>query len=95
LSFFLFSFYYLMDFSESPRAPIEFCHFPKIIGSEPPQSAKPILSDGYELHPYLIEMVQNRSFSSKEDENPHTHLNEFEQTYACLHIKGMSNETLR
>jgi hypothetical protein len=40
-------------------------------------------------------MVQKQSFSSNEDENPHTHLNEFEQTCACLHIKGMSNETLR
>jgi hypothetical protein len=40
-------------------------------------------------------MVQNQTFSGKEDENPHTHLNEFEQTCACLHIKGMSNETLR
>jgi hypothetical protein len=40
-------------------------------------------------------MVQKQSFSGNEDENPHTHLNEFEQTYACLHIKGMSNETLK
>jgi hypothetical protein len=40
-------------------------------------------------------MVQNQPFSCKEDENPHTHLNEFEHTYACLHIKGMSDETLR
>jgi hypothetical protein len=40
-------------------------------------------------------MVQNQSFSVKEDENPHTHLNEFEQTCASLHIKGMSDETLR
>jgi hypothetical protein len=40
-------------------------------------------------------MAQKQSFSSNKDENPHTHLNEFKQTYACLHIKGMSNETLR
>jgi hypothetical protein len=37
----------------------------------------------------------NQSFSGKEDENPHIHLNEFEQTCACLHVKGMSDETLR
>jgi hypothetical protein len=89
-----------MDFSESPQdstnsTPIQFCHFPKTVGSEPPHSTKPILSDGYELCPCLIEMVQNQTFSGKEDENPHTHLNEFEQTCACLHIKGMSDETLR
>jgi hypothetical protein len=62
---------------------------------EPPQSAEPILSDGYELRPCLIEMVQKQSFSGEEDENRHTHLNEFEHTCACLHIKGMSDETLR
>ena len=31
----------------------------------------------------------------KDDENPYSHLNEFEQTYACLRIAGMSDETLR
>jgi hypothetical protein len=65
------------------------------VDSQPLESAKPILSDGYELCPCLIEMVQKQSFSGNEDENPHTHLNEFKQTCACLHIKGMSNETLR
>jgi hypothetical protein len=40
-------------------------------------------------------MVQNQSFSGKEDENPQTHLNKFKQTCACLYIKGMSDETLR
>jgi hypothetical protein len=40
-------------------------------------------------------MAQKQSFLGNEDENPHTHLNKFEQTCACLHIKGMSNETLR
>jgi hypothetical protein len=33
--------------------------------------------------------------SGKEDKNPYTHLNEFEQTCACLYIKGMFDETLR
>ena len=40
-------------------------------------------------------MVQNQTFSGKEDENPHTHLNEFGQTCTCLCIKGMYDETLR
>jgi hypothetical protein len=51
-----------MDFLESPQdstdsTPIQFCHFPKTVGLEPPYSAKPILFDGYELRPCLIEMV--------------------------------------
>jgi hypothetical protein len=40
-------------------------------------------------------MVQEPSFSGEEDENPYSHLNEFEQTCACLRIAGMSDETLR
>jgi hypothetical protein len=40
-------------------------------------------------------MVQDQSFSGEDDENPYSYLNEFEQTYACLHIVGMSDETLR
>jgi hypothetical protein len=40
-------------------------------------------------------MVQNHSFSVKEDENPYLHQQEFEQTYDCLRIEGMSDETLR
>ena len=40
-------------------------------------------------------MVQDQYFSIEGDENPYPHLNEFEQTYACLHIAGMLDETLR
>jgi hypothetical protein len=40
-------------------------------------------------------MVQDKPFSSEVDENPYSHLCEFEQTCACLHIKGMSDETLQ
>ena len=32
---------------------------------------------------------------AEDDENPYTHLNEFVQTYACLRIAGMSDETLQ
>ena len=62
---------------------------------EPPKSSKPILTPGYELRPCLINMVQKQSFSCEDDENPYFHLREFEQTCACLHIVGMSDETLR
>jgi hypothetical protein len=40
-------------------------------------------------------MVQEQSFSGEDDENPYSHLNEFEQTCACLRIAGMSDKTLR
>ena len=47
---------------------------------EPPKSSEPILTPGYELHLCLINMVQDQSFSGEDDENPYSHLNEFEQT---------------
>ena len=80
-----------MDFESTP---IHQYAAPMSIRLEPPESAKPILTLGYELRPCLINMVQDQSFSGEDDENPYSHLNEFEQTYACLHIVGMSDETL-
>jgi hypothetical protein len=62
---------------------------------EPPESSKPILTSGYELRPCLINMVQEQSFSGEGNENPYTHLQEFEQIFACLQIAGMSHETLK
>ena len=61
---------------------------------QPKESLKPILTPGYELCPWLINMVQDQPFSGEDDENPYFHLNEFEQTYACLRIVGMSDKTL-
>ena len=61
----------------------------------PPKSIEPILTPGYELRPCLIKLVQDQSFSGEGDENPHSHLLEFEQTCACLRIAGMSDKTLR
>jgi len=40
-------------------------------------------------------MIQNLSFSGKEDENPYLHIRDFEQTCDCLRIEGISNKTLR
>jgi hypothetical protein len=45
---------------------------------EPPHSSKPITTSGCELRPGFIAMVQEQSFSRQEDENPYTHLQEFE-----------------
>jgi len=39
-------------------------------------------------------MIQGQSFSGEGDANPHSHVCKFEETYACLHIAGMSKETL-
>ena len=61
----------------------------------PPKSVEPILTPGYELRPYLIKLIQNQSFLGEGDENPYSHLREFEQTCACLRIAGMSDKTLR
>ena len=61
---------------------------------QPQESSKLILTPGYELHLWLINMVQDQPFLGKVDENPYSHLNEFEQTCSCLHIEGMSDETL-
>jgi hypothetical protein len=58
------------------------------------ESSKPILSSGYELSLDLIAMVKDQSFSGKVNENLYSHLCEFEQICACLHIEGMSYETL-
>ena len=62
---------------------------------KPPESSDPIITPGYELHLYLIKLIQDKSLSGEGNENPYSHLQEFEQTCACLHITGMSDETLR
>jgi hypothetical protein len=67
---------------------------PMSISLQPAESSKTILTPGYELRPRLINMVQDQPFSGEGDENPYSHLNEFEQTYACIRIAGMSDETL-
>ena len=40
-------------------------------------------------------MVRDQSFSGHEDENPYTHLREFEHLCSCLHIEGMEHETIK
>ena len=49
---------------------------------KPPESLEPIITPG-------------KSFSGEGNENPYSHLQEFEQICACLYIAGMSNKTLR
>jgi len=59
---------------------------------EPPPSSHPIIIDGYELCPDLIAMVQEQSFFRLVDEDPYTHLREFENC-VCQTIAGMTQET--
>jgi hypothetical protein len=61
----------------------------------PPQSSRPITASTYELCPDFIAMVQDQSFSRLENEDPYTHLREFELLCSCLTIAGMTQETLK
>jgi hypothetical protein len=61
---------------------------------EPPPSSHPILIDGYELHPAFVVLVQEKSFSGLADEDPYTHLREFEQFCSCRSIASLTQETL-
>ena len=45
---------------------------------QPKESSKPILTPVSELRPRLINMVQDQPFLGEDDENPYSHLNEFE-----------------
>jgi hypothetical protein len=67
---------------------------PTDLSLRPTKSSKPILSPGYELSLELITMVKDQSFFGEVNENPYSHLREFEQICACLHIESMSYETL-
>ena len=62
---------------------------------KPLESSGPIITPSYELCLYLIKLIQDKSFLGEGNENPYSHLQEFEQTYACLRIAGMSKKTLR
>ena len=68
---------------------------PKGESLELPQSSHPILTNGYELRPAFIAMVQEQSFSGREDKNPYTHLREFEQLCSCLNFSSMTQETIK
>ena len=61
----------------------------------PWEPSQPIQTPQYRLSSRLIAMIQNLSFSGKEDENPYLHIRDFEQTCDCLRIEGISDKTLR
>jgi hypothetical protein len=100
---FLFHFYHLFIFTFlSPLSPYHMdstliykYSAPKGDMLEPPPSSQPILIDGYKLHTTFIAMVRNQPFSGLKDENPYTHLREFEHLCSCLAIVGMTQETIK
>ena len=62
---------------------------------KPPESSDPIITPGYELRLSLIKLIRDQSFLGEGNENPYSHLREFERTCACLCIAGMFDKTLR
>jgi hypothetical protein len=65
-----------------------------LLQMERPPSSHPILTDGYELRPAFKVMVQEKSFSRLADEDPYTHLREFEQLCSCRPIAGVDDGCL-
>jgi hypothetical protein len=57
---------------------------------EPPSSSLRMHSSGYELHPGFIAMAREQSIAGTKEENPYTHLRQFEQLCSCITIKGMA-----
>jgi hypothetical protein len=92
--FYLFGLSFLF-FSIMNSTPISQFAKPTSASSKPPESLEPILTPGYELCPCFINMIQEQSFLGEGDANPYSHLREFEQTYACLRITGILDNTLR
>ena len=45
---------------------------------KPPESSDSIITPGYEMRLYLIKLIRDKSFSGEGDENPYSHLWEFE-----------------
>ena len=68
---------------------------PKSASLKPLKSSEPILTPSYDLRPCLIKLIREQSFSGEGNANPYSHLWDFAQTCACLHIIGMSDEILR
>jgi hypothetical protein len=68
---------------------------PSVTDLLPWKSSQPIQTSQYRLSSRLIAIIQNLSFSGKEDENPYLHVRDFEHTCDCLRIEGISDKTLR
>jgi hypothetical protein len=91
----LFTTFFFLPLYHMYSTPIYKYSTPKGDMLEPPPSSQPILTDGYKLHPIFIAMVQDKPFSGLKNENPYTHLREFEHLCSCLAIAGMTQETIK
>ena len=58
--------------------PIYLYSAPTSVCLEPPKYVEHILTPGYELRPCFIKLIQDQSFSGEGNENPYSHLQEFE-----------------
>ena len=68
--------------------------YPSEASFRQPQCSDPILAEGYDLNK-LIPLVQDLAFSGKGDANPYTHLRELNHLCNTIHIKGLTDNTIR
>jgi hypothetical protein len=61
---------------------------------EPATSLHPIEAEGYDIRPDFISLLRELNFAGGLDENPHKHLQDFEEIYATLMLSGMNHETV-
>jgi hypothetical protein len=76
-------------------SPIYYFSAPKGEYLEPATSSHPIEAEGYEIHLDFISLVRELNFAGGSDENPYTHLQDFEEICATLMISRMNHETLK
>jgi hypothetical protein len=62
---------------------------------EPATLLHPIEAEGYEIRPDFISLVGELNFARGLDENPHKHLQDFEEICATLIMLGTNHETLK
>jgi len=60
----------------------------------PPEHLEPITIDGFEISPDFIEFVQKEPFLGESEENPYSHLQEFNRFCDLIRIEGMPDETI-
>jgi hypothetical protein len=62
---------------------------------EPATSLHPVEAEEYEIRSDFISFVRELNFAGGLNENPYTHLQDFEKICATLMISGMNHETLK
>ena len=62
---------------------------------EPPSTSYTITAPSYEFRSDLIDKIQNSPFRGEVEENPYTHLRDFEALCNTFRIKGVPPEAIR